>query len=838
MVIKELDGLIFTGNKARALCIAVNKEGYHGQTFLWMGSTGINYFVIPNVAAGATIKIGVESHKLTEARGIELYVGRGNSGTKLMAPDGSNNAAPTEYVDQIWQVPSDGAGANDDGTYDITIRNTNGCHMYYIDVVSGLPTVDAAKVAYVYDSTAEGYVADEDDVYATLDSFLPLMINDMRVEKIDLSSFTGSLTRATTDKYSALVLSSTIKPTDPHVAELKALIAYEPIVNMSAGLYEAWGYGKAVQGVSGTMTVADNFRTNTLFINAEDNTPFVAEDGTVKIYDTTGALVGYECEPGSYFAADQVASTIDGVNGIHIHNNGRNSYIMLPIDAAQGADYTDNYYYLVPNAAMMAIGSKKAVTPAATPTFDEEYANMNTNVTIKSTTKNAKIFYTTDGSIPDKTSTPYTGKFNVSEQGTIVKAIAYADGYDPSEMAVWAVNFYETAAEPVITVEQQDGKAIVTMETTEPGAFIYWNVSGNTGNRTSSVYGEPIEIDHNCTVYAYTGEITGSEGMTVKKQSITVSKDIVIEGKPVRTNKIGHFDANKTQWGKSFNDYTSSKSTDKAVYYTQGDKNGYDYWVGEGDTIKEKENDTVAGKEYIYFPSYHVAEPTICDPGNGWIAKSYGQGMLWEANALDMSKQIGDPENAKSYSCETALDYGASSGEISFGNVRKSRVYKNEDNTFSTPNDPYSCSIESKEAFWGPFDIVVYTTNGSGSNIPKAYMCVKTESAEQWDSIGEVKFAGTQRWFKRTHLSYEGTDKVQVKLQANFSSVQVYDIILLSGERTDGISEVGAKDNNAAVIGRTYYNLGGQRQAATGRGFYIVREQHADGSVTARKVMK
>ena len=137
--IKELEGLNFTNTRDRSLALAFNYPEtsigtYHGAKYLWLGSKEINYFTIPGVAAGATIKIGVESHKNSDARGIQLFIGS-ETGTMLLAPDGSEVAVPTTYQDQVWTVPAAPAdAANADGTYNIVIRNTNGCHLYYITV--------------------------------------------------------------------------------------------------------------------------------------------------------------------------------------------------------------------------------------------------------------------------------------------------------------------------------------------------------------------------------------------------------------------------------------------------------------------------------------------------------------------------------------------------------------------------------------------------------------------------------------------------------------------------------------------------------------------------------
>lgn len=147
VVIEELKGLVYTNEKAnRSLAIAVNYEGpvggtgfgpYHGPEYLWLGSKEINYFVIPGVPAGATIKMGVESHKLTDARGVQLSI----DGEVLTAPDGSTVAAPKEYTEQEWMVPATAAESND-----VQITNTNGCHIYFITVTGKTSAIETVAI--------------------------------------------------------------------------------------------------------------------------------------------------------------------------------------------------------------------------------------------------------------------------------------------------------------------------------------------------------------------------------------------------------------------------------------------------------------------------------------------------------------------------------------------------------------------------------------------------------------------------------------------------------------------------------------------------------------------
>lgn len=171
-VIEELKGLTFqtaTYNSARSIAIAVNYKDlqvyddqgqvtgsagfgpYNGASYFWLGGSDKDCFVIKNVKAGSVITMGVESHKLTNARGVKLML----NDTELKDPDGNAVAAPTTYTEQKWQVPYPASALSakggalsadaDDEVFDITVHNTNGCHIYFIDAVIGEPTPDAIQ---------------------------------------------------------------------------------------------------------------------------------------------------------------------------------------------------------------------------------------------------------------------------------------------------------------------------------------------------------------------------------------------------------------------------------------------------------------------------------------------------------------------------------------------------------------------------------------------------------------------------------------------------------------------------------------------------------------------
>ena len=122
VLIDELKGLKFGANvNNRGLAIAVNYpvalSTYEGPSYLWLGGANKQFFTIPAVKAGSTIKMGVESHKTTDARGVDLLV----NGTSI------GKFTPTTYAENTWTVTADGA-------VNVVVDNTNGCHIYFIEV--------------------------------------------------------------------------------------------------------------------------------------------------------------------------------------------------------------------------------------------------------------------------------------------------------------------------------------------------------------------------------------------------------------------------------------------------------------------------------------------------------------------------------------------------------------------------------------------------------------------------------------------------------------------------------------------------------------------------------
>lgn len=128
------------------------------------------------------------------------------------------------------------------------------------------------------------------------------------------------------------------------------------------------------------------------------------------------------------------------------------------------------------------------------------------SVTITDLSPGALIYYTTDGTTPTTSSTPYSGSFNVNTAGAnTVMAIAKAPslGLSVANTQVYYVDQY--AAAPVFNPSSGNftSPQTVTMSSTTPGAVIYYTTNGSSPTASSTVYTAPIAVNASETIKAF-----------------------------------------------------------------------------------------------------------------------------------------------------------------------------------------------------------------------------------------------------------------------------------------------------------------------------------------------
>jgi trimeric autotransporter adhesin len=153
-----------------------------------------------------------------------------------------------------------------------------------------------------------------------------------------------------------------------------------------------------------------------------------------------------------------------------------------------------------PSMVASAAYTISTVPMAATPSFNPPGGAVasGTAVAVSTTTPNATIYYTTDGTDPGPSSMQYTAPIAITAAVTI-KAIAVASGLANSAVGSAAYTLMPTplAAEPTFSpaAGAVPAGSTVTISTTTAGATIRYTTDGTDPGPSSTPYTAPI-TDH------------------------------------------------------------------------------------------------------------------------------------------------------------------------------------------------------------------------------------------------------------------------------------------------------------------------------------------------------
>ena len=121
--------------------------------------------------------------------------------------------------------------------------------------------------------------------------------------------------------------------------------------------------------------------------------------------------------------------------------------------------------------------------PCATPIITFDY--ITTMVTISCATEGSTIYYTTNGNVPNTSSTEFSEPFSVTSP-TTVKAIATHATFPTSSVAEFAIS---QVATPTI---QNNGSNAISITTTTPYATIYYTTDGSDPTTSDTKYEDPL----------------------------------------------------------------------------------------------------------------------------------------------------------------------------------------------------------------------------------------------------------------------------------------------------------------------------------------------------------
>lgn len=122
-------------------------------------------------------------------------------------------------------------------------------------------------------------------------------------------------------------------------------------------------------------------------------------------------------------------------------------------------------------------------------------------VTITALSDSVAIYYTTDGSEPNTSSTIYTQPF-IIDSNTTVKAKGFRQGWTPSETRT--VNYAFSVIQPTFGVLSgtYENELQVSLNTITDGAYIRYTTNGSEPNENSNLYSAPVNIVQSTTLNA------------------------------------------------------------------------------------------------------------------------------------------------------------------------------------------------------------------------------------------------------------------------------------------------------------------------------------------------
>ena len=790
-VIKEFEGLTFGGTLTAGVILI-------DATTFRLGKAD-NTITFPKLAPGQTITIECKSANASTARGVKANANL----EKLAGPDGDGATGSEGIQTYVFQVPE-----GNDSVVPVIGLTQGGVDIRLIMIDKGDEAVllEDPNVAYVYYGDLD---EDKFRTYSGLDDYAS-------VTDILLTDLMSTVPTDSLEKFDVVILSQLAQQTIDGLSErgihypadtMLYLLNRVPMLSTYPAAY--MGY-TLTEPATGTYTVPEDYLEESLFADisfggeADNELEFIGEESGV---------YGYTLAEGSDFASDVVYATAGDANAIHMHGK-RNSYMLIPFNSDMAGSFIDNAIALISNAVKYLQATKADVLTASKPSVTYTYGDQQTTATLRSALAGAKIYYTLDDTDPTTASALYTEPLVFSADGTILKAMVVAQGYNNSAVLRDSVIIKKQLQAPVIAVSCGEGSSAITLSSNVEGANVYFTFDGYADASLSAAYsGEPIVITEPATITA----IAMADGYM---DSELAQLFVPVYGIPAVQDTLTHFAASKADWVDNII-LTSGDSVynswDEAVaagvsllkskaYYHFGTSTWSEYTKEVEDSVKLVAADGSDSIVYTYKKNEAWHKSFKSTTNRPWIVKTDGQVATIETDAPQRGIGIDDgvgSERKGRYAAQPQdlIGMPVAKGMLDFG------------------SGAGSMRLETDSLIAGPFDVVVYLGNGS-TDSPVLTIDLSADGQE-WATLDTVNVTNTQRYWRKTRAHYAETTPVYVRIASHKGSKsQLYDVYIIS---TDGVTGIEAISAQPVAADAPLYDLQGRRAETMVRGQLYIR---------------
>ncbi len=267
---------------------------------------------------------------------------------------------------------------------------------------------------------------------------------------------------------------------------------------------------------------------------------------------------------------------------------------------------------------------------------------------IENLNENATVYYTTDGSEPDKGSGKiYTNKLTINKS-TLIRAIAIDENNWSSIIMQAYYEICQNRAERVVfypSANSYDSPQIISFETETPGASIYYSLNGRLPNpSTGYLYEKPLYLDSTVSIRA----IAYAEGLY---QSLPNNARYEIgftepESKTIYNDTSKNFNYSSHLWLHKANRQLGDYNDDVHICYNTGAFVEFKF-SGRGIAILAERNNDKTKKAGIYIDGKPITTISLYSPDqhisdtvfvmNGLSENKHVLKMILEGNTGNMA---------------------------------------------------------------------------------------------------------------------------------------------------------------------------------------------------------